>query len=212
MIELDVEQGSPEWLQARIGLPTTSEFDQIITPSKGEYSASAKPYMLRLLVERLTGQAPDSLDGLPAVQRGTVLEPSAVSAYEMETGLTTRQCGLILTNDRRFGASPDRLIVGDAGGVEFKCPSSVKHLGYWIDGFKNEYKCQRMGQMLVAELDYVDMVSYHPSLPTARHRLGRDEPFIKLLSSALNRFHDEMMELETKLRATGFFGSDENAG
>jgi hypothetical protein len=205
MIELDVAQGSPEWLRARIGLPTASEFDKIVTPATGKYSASAKPYMLRLLVERLTGEAPEGLDGLPQIERGKALEPDAVSAYELETGLKTRACGLVLTDDGRFGASPDRLVIGKAGGVEIKCPGGAKHLGYWLDGFGNDYKCQCMGQMLVAELDYVDMFSYHPHLPSARYRCGRDDAFIATLADALNRFHDEMMELETKLRATGFF-------
>ena len=88
---------------------------------------------------------------------------------------------------------------------DLKCPTSPKHLGYWAQGFGDEYKCQRMGQIWVCELDFVDMVSYHPRLPTARVRFGRDEPYLKTMADALNRFHDEMMELETRLRATGFF-------
>lgn len=32
MIIVDVEQGSPEWWQARLGVPTASEFDSIVTP------------------------------------------------------------------------------------------------------------------------------------------------------------------------------------
>jgi hypothetical protein len=33
MITHDVTQGSPEWLEARLGIPTASEFDKIITPT-----------------------------------------------------------------------------------------------------------------------------------------------------------------------------------
>lgn len=205
MIELSVEQGGDDWLRARRGIPTASEFDKIVTPAKGEYSKSAKPYMLQLLVERLTGETPESIDGLPAIERGKILEPSAVSAYEMETGAKTRQVGFCLTDDGRFGASPDRLIVEAKAGIEIKCPTSPKHLGYWAHGFGDDYKCQRMGQMWVCELDYVDMISYHPRLPSAIVRYRRDEAFIKLMADALNRFYDEMMALETRLRATGFF-------
>jgi hypothetical protein len=33
MIILDLEQGTPEWLQARLGIPTASNFGNIITPT-----------------------------------------------------------------------------------------------------------------------------------------------------------------------------------
>lgn len=205
MREIECEQGSPEWHQARLGVPSASCFDKIVTPAKGEYSKSAKPYMLQLLLERLTGETQESLDGLPAIERGKALEPKAVTGYELETGEKTRAAGFCLTNDCRFGASPDRILTSTNGGLELKCPNSVTHLGYWAHGFGNDYKCQRMGQMWVCEFDFVDMVSFHPRLPSAIERVYRDEPFIKTMADALNKFHDEMMELETRLRATGFF-------
>ena len=39
MIILDVEQGSRAWIEARLGIPTASEFSRIVTPG-GKLSAS----------------------------------------------------------------------------------------------------------------------------------------------------------------------------
>ena len=43
MKEIQVEQGSNEWIAARLGLPTASNFDKIITPG-GKLSTSSRKY------------------------------------------------------------------------------------------------------------------------------------------------------------------------
>ena len=49
----NVEQYSPEWYALHIGRPTSSRFDDILTPSKLELSKSRKKYMYQLVAERL---------------------------------------------------------------------------------------------------------------------------------------------------------------
>ena len=46
---IDCEQGTEGWFAARLGIPTASEFSDIITPAKGDYSASAPKYIARLI-------------------------------------------------------------------------------------------------------------------------------------------------------------------
>jgi hypothetical protein len=56
MIILDHEQGSPEWLAARLGKPSASCFSRLITNS-GKPSSSADGYINELIAERLTGRS-----------------------------------------------------------------------------------------------------------------------------------------------------------
>jgi putative phage-type endonuclease len=204
--EIACTQGTPEWFKARAGIPTASEFHKIVTPATGKYSAQARGYQFRLLAEKLLGEMPADLGGVPAIQHGKALEETAVNAYEFESKTTTRKVGFVVTDDGRIGASPDRVLVEGSGWAEIKCPlSAAVHLGYWADGFGADYHCQRQGQMFVADLDFVDMFSYFRRLPSVNIRYGRDEDFLSKLKECLKRFYDEMSFLELRLLETGFF-------
>ncbi|WP_052402305.1 lambda exonuclease family protein [Muricoccus aerilatus] len=205
MIEHQVEQGSPAWLKLRLGIPTASEMDKIITPKTGELSASAKPYAYRLLAEKLLGEPLQSLEGLEWVERGKEMEPAAVRAYEFLQETETRPVGFITTDDGLVGASPDRLWVGKAWGVEIKCPAPQTHIGYLVDGWDVKYRPQVMAQMFVGELEGVDRYSYHPRMPPALEVTSRDEKFIGRLRIALEDFQGMFAELEAKARASGYF-------
>lgn len=204
MIIHDVEQGTPAWLKLRLGIPTASDFDKIVTPAKGDLSKSSAKYRNYLLAERLMGEPLDSLDNLQWIERGKLLEPQAVSQYEFTNDIETRAVGFITTDDGRIGASPDRLVIGQPGGVEIKCPAPQTHVGYSLDGQGADYRCQVQGQLWVAELDWVDFYSFHPSMPPVLIRTGRDEPFIARLSAALLQFCDELDEAEERIKAAGF--------
>jgi hypothetical protein len=204
MKEVQVQQGSPEWIAARLGIPTASNFDKILTPG-GKLSESARKFAYYLAAEHLLNRQLDSLDYLEWVARGKELEPDAVQNYEFLQDVKTRKVGFITTNDGRIGASPDRLIVGANGGLEIKCPSPQVHVGYMIDGFGKAYKVQVQGQMYVAELDFVDRYSFHPEMPPFLERTVRDEPFITQLADALNQFSDDLAEIIRKAKASGFF-------
>ena len=59
MIRLDVVQGSEAWRRARMGVPTASAFDRILTPG-GKPSKSAEGYKFELLGELMMGRPLDS--------------------------------------------------------------------------------------------------------------------------------------------------------
>lgn len=205
MIEHQVEQGSPAWLQLRLGIPTASEFDKILTPKTMKLSSQARGYAFRLVAETLLGYPVQDLGNLPWIERGKELEPQAVRSYEFDTDLETRAVGFITTDDGMIGASPDRLIVDVCGGVELKCPAPATHVGYLIDGFGTDYAVQVQGQMLVGELDFVDRYSFHPELPPVRERVYRDDKMIAALRDALGQFLEMKAEMMAKAQATGFF-------
>ena len=49
-----------------------------------------------------------------------------------------------------------------------------------------------MGQLWIAEREWVDIMSYHPEMPPAMVHTERDEEFIKLLAAAVTAFSEEL--------------------
>ena len=113
---INVEQGSEEWLRARLGVPTASCYSKLIT-TQGKRSAQAEGYINELIGQRITGEIPETFKS-EAMERGNELEPQARAYYELVTDNDVEEVGLIL-NDIGAGCSPDGLI-GDDGGLEIK--------------------------------------------------------------------------------------------
>lgn len=198
MRRIACEQGSEEWMMARLGIPTASSFDKIVTPT-GKPSAQADRYLARLAAEWYLGQPLDEdSHGTQFMARGTDMEPEAVGFYEFDTGLDTETVGLCLTDDRRVGASPDRL-VGDDGLLEIKCPSAEVQMTYVLGGVTADYKLQLQGQLWVTGRKWVDLLCYHPTLPRVKARFERDEKFIGILSTEVGAFVVKLEEARARL-------------
>lgn len=208
---IDCQQGTPEWFRARMGIPTASNFHLICTPAKGDYSKSARGYQFRLLAERLLKAPTGSVEGQQWMERGKELEPMAAAKYEFVYETETVPVGFITTDDGLIGASPDRLIKGQAAGLEIKCPAPPTHLEYLFDGPGADYLPQVQGQLLVAEFERVEFFSYHDRMPHALFLTHRDEDYIKKLRGHLDRFNAEMFDLCEKAKTLGVFQAYEEA-
>jgi putative phage-type endonuclease len=195
VITLDVEQGSEEWHQARVGLPTASSFSEIIT-TKGEKSTSAKKLMYRLAGEKAIGHAEESYSN-GAMQRGIELEPEARALFELITDLEVSQTGLVYLDDRKDRAcSPDGLIVGESAGLEIKCPKLETHVGYLFDGkLPTTYFAQVQGSMYITGHDRWHFFSYYPGLKPFHLIVERDLTWCVKLDQALNNFIDDLNEV-----------------
>lgn len=195
---IECEQGTPEWYAARAGIPTSSKFDCILTPT-GKASTQAKGYRLKLLAEWLIGHEPEGFQS-DWMARGKEIEAEARAWWEMETGETVTQVGFCLHDDGRYGCSPDGLFADC--GIEIKCPAPHTHVGYLLGGkLPNDYIPQVQGSMLVTGMAAWHFVSYHPDLPPLRVRVERDEQYIASLTDALDKFvadleHDKQALLE----------------
>src|SRR3990167_876627 len=122
-----LEQGSPEWLLARVGKVTASRVSDVVAKTKTGWGASRANYMAELIAERLTG-APAAQYVNAAMQWGTDTEPQARAAYEFFQDATVEQVGLVPhPTIPMSAASPDGL-VGDDGMVEIKCPNTATHV------------------------------------------------------------------------------------
>lgn len=185
---IDCVQGSPEWVAARLGIPTASQFSRILTPG-GKPSSSAEPYMHALIAERLLGYPVVSADSTDFMERGKALEPEAVRYYELQRDMEAQRVGFCLADDGRCGCSPDRLI-GKDGGLEIKTPSAAVHVGYLLDDIPKKFGPQVQGCLWITGREWWDVLSYNPELPPALVRVYRDEQHIHNLEAVLSAFCD----------------------
>lgn len=195
---IDVQQGSPEWRRARLGIPTASEFKRIIT-STGQPSKQAAMYARELVTETMIGEPIKDLDNLYWIERGKMLEPDAVKMYELQTDLETTPIGFITNDEGTIGCSPDRF-TKNGGLLEIKCPSPQTQIGYLVDGFDSQHKQQVQGQLYITGLEWCEWFAYHPDLPPVRMRIERDEEFIKILADGLAKFVDTKEHLLKKIK------------
>jgi len=175
---IDAQQGTDEWLMARLGCPSGSGFSKLIT-SSGKESTSRAGYVNGLIAEKVTGQIPEGFDNY-WMARGRELEPDAKAFFEFERGCTIQDVGFCKHDDYECGVSPDGLL--EDGGLEIKCPADATHVKYFRAGvLPSEYKAQVQGCLWITKRKWWDFLSYHPSLPPLLIRVERDEDFIKEL-------------------------------
>ena len=162
----DVEQGSPEWLEMRLGLITCSEISAIRADGAG-----AQTYINGLAYERITGESSSVFEGNDWTKRGQELEPVARQMYEKKTGIIVEMVSFV--ENKGFGYSPDGVIYDFNWSTEFpkgaleikvKQPSEQIHI-LRTDEIPKKHLDQLHGGMSCAELDWMDFVSYCPNLP-----------------------------------------------
>lgn len=203
MIRINCVQGTSEWAAARLGIPTASQFDRIITPKTMKLSGQAEGYACELLAEQALGESmDDATSGL--MLRGSIQESRAVKYYEFQTDTATTEVGFLMRDDRRAGASPDRL-VGENGLLEIKVPNAANHIGYLLDDQGIGYRAQVQGQLWISEREWCDTLSYNPVMPYALVRQYRDEEFITALARYVDQFHSMMDDMKEKLSKKGLF-------
>lgn len=193
MVILNHKQGTDEWFESRRGIPTASNFNKIVT-SKGEQSDQRLKYLYKLAGEFVSGKCEESFKS-DAMNRGNELEEEARRFYQIVTDSQVNQVGFCLSDDYRYGCSPDGLINED-GLIEIKCPIISTHVEYLIKGqLPTCYFQQVQGQLLVTGRHWCDFISYYPALKPLQVRVYRDEEFIKKLESELIKFSQELEEI-----------------
>lgn len=196
------QQNSLAWLQARAGVPTASEWDQLVTPEfKIRTGEMPKTYLARKVAEAWQG---GPLPGWNTIDMdlGKILEEEAIPWFEMETGLSVQRVGLCLTDDERLGCSPDGLI-GDDSGIEIKCPEAHTHTRYVLGGvLPKDYSIQVHGAMLVTGRRSWTFLSYRRHFPPLMLTIERDEEIQETLRTALDEFlarYENAMKRMTEL-------------
>ncbi len=182
------KQGSVEWMQARAGIPTASEFDRLVTPEfKIRDGEMPKSYLAGKLAEAWQG-APLLSAVTFDMDMGNILEDEAIPWFELEYGKPVERVGLITTDDGLIGCSPDGLI-GDGNGIEIKCPRVETHVRYLLDGkLPKDYGPQVHGAMFVTGRPCWTFLSYRRHFPPLVLTVERDEEIQEKLAEALALF------------------------
>jgi len=191
-----IEQGTPEWFQARCGKVTASRVADVVAKTKSGYSASRDNYMAQLVCERMTGKPAESFTNA-AMQWGTEQEPFARAAYESHADVLVEQVGLILhPRIEGSGASPDGL-VGLFGLVEIKCPNTATHIQTLLDQkVPEKYNIQMQWQMACTQRQWCDFVSFDPRMDEGLQlfvkRVELDTQMVAYLEGEVALFLEEL--------------------
>lgn len=137
-------------------------------------------------IERISG-APygDTKGSFFATERGHEGEDYNRMRYEARRNVIVEESGIILTDDRLFGASVDGM-VDDDGLIESKVPlDTLKIVHILRTGDLSEYMHQMQGQMWVTGRKWVDFLMGVPDLAILNNgnelyiqRVLRDDDFI----------------------------------
>lgn len=215
MIPVYCDQGSPEWVAARVGRLTASVADQLVTPAKLQKSAGADKLLARLLAEWVMGMPDEEWQGNYWTERGHAFEAEARAFFEFATGHVARPVGFLYRDEQRMcGCSPDGLVnLSDnpgaqehVGGLELKVPKLSTHLLYRLrGGLPREYAMQIQFSLWVTRLPKWWFMSYSP-VPNVDPVLVEVEPDAKTqdaLSKHVPPFLDELLTAKDLLLAEG---------
>lgn len=198
---IDCEQGSEAWFQARLGIPTASEFKTFLSGRKEAKDKKTRTtYMLKLAGEIITGEPMDSYSNVH-MERGKVQEDEARDLYAFMMDVDPLRVGFIRNGNA--GASPDSLI-GENRGLEIK--TALPHIQ--IERLKAgalppEHKAQVQGNLWISGREVWDFVSYCPKLPLLTVSVHRDEKYIADIAAAVDEFNAELAQTVEFIRQYG---------
>ena len=194
---IECEQGSPEWFEARRGIPTASRFADVLAEGKGVMRIK---YMRQLAGEIITGESMETYKN-DKMERGKEQEDEIRVRYAYDRDVNVERIGFVRSNMASTGCSPDGLVNVD-GMVEIK--SSEPHLLIEIldtGKIPTQHMPQVQGSLWITGRDWCDLVIGWPKLPLSITRVPRDESYMANLQRELNRFNMELQELVGRIRA-----------
>lgn len=198
-----LDQGSPEWLQARCGLLTASEMKLIVTPTmKVANNDKTRSHIYQLLFQRLTSFVEPQYVS-DAMLRGQEDEVYARAAYH-DHFAPVQEVGFITSNRWGFtiGYSPDGL-VGDDGLIEIKSRAGKYQVQtIATDEVPDEYMIQLQTGLLVTGRKWIDFISYCGGLPMFVKRVEPDLLMQGAIVAAATAFEAKLAEEERQYRAT----------
>lgn len=199
MIELNFDQGSIEWHEARQGKVTGTSLASVMGSKKVQDTL-----MYKLISERMTDPQIPEWD-TEAVKRGREMEPIAVAAISEYYDLCYEVCGFLVSEEfPMFGFSPDAVYKENGiiiGGAETKCPNSNKHVEYLLkDEIPKEYYWQVIAPFICCDdIQWWDFVSYDDrnyDRPLFTVRVKREKIIteVNLARKTLGDFLDKVRE------------------
>ena len=183
IIHTDLEQGSPEWLAARLGLMTASEMNLVLTPTlKASNNEKTRAHVFEIAAQRITDWTEPTYIG-DAMLRGHADEITARDIYTdkeapvEEMGFITRDFG-----DFTLGYSPDGAGVLGSFGIECKSRVQKHHIKTVIENeAPTEHMLQMQTGMLITGWDYIDYISFCAGMPMCVIRVEPDQKYLNAI-------------------------------
>ena len=201
MIALNVEQGSSEWLEARLGVISASNVGKVLAKKGTE---TRHGYMMELIGQIATKEAEEIF--AKSLEWGKTHEPVARSIYEFNQNVAVEDVGFFYGPDKRTGCSPDGWITKQAKGLEIKCPITAKvHADFLtMDKIKLDYFYQIQFGMFVTGAELWDFCSYHgkfkaPGTQFKVLTIERDPALMERFANDVGEFIADMDKLLNKL-------------
>lgn len=200
-----IEQGTPEWLMARLGKITASKVAEVLAITKNGPSERRTKYLWQLVSERLTGDFTRTYTN-DAMLWGIENEPIAREFYEALNDVKVEQVGLYVHPRFDFAAaSPDGL-VGDDGLIEIKCLTTVNHIRAIYDSQPpKDYLPQVHWQMACTGRQWCDLTLFDPRVPLEMQlhtfRIERNDEEIEKMEDHVLTFNGEIEGIIAKLRS-----------
>ncbi|MDT8871566.1 lambda exonuclease family protein [Komagataeibacter rhaeticus] len=193
----DLEQGTPEWIQARCGILTASVIGILVT-SAGKIANNDKVRRLAadLLFQRITGVV-EEIPQSYSMQRGHEDEIEAKIAYAGKIA-PVKEIGFMVEDCWGFkiGYSPDGL-VGDDGLLE--CKSRAHGLQFQVICSREvptEHMAQIQTGLMVSGREWLDYISF-PAYGGGKMMVKRvypDAAYQALLIDAATQFETRLAE------------------
>jgi len=192
IIHREYQQRSAEWAMAHIGIPTASEFGQLVDSKWARREGGPwKSYVAQKLAEKWQ-QHPLPGIGSFHTEQGQLLEDEAIPYWELEHQAKIEQVGFITTDLGDIGCSPDGLVLDQGFGLEIKCPAAHTMVRWLIAGkVPKEHLPQVHGCLLVTGLPQWRFLAYRRGFPALEIIVNRDEEILDSLRFVLEEFAAE---------------------
>jgi hypothetical protein len=151
----NLEQGTDEWFNIRLGKMTGSNAQAIQAQGKG-----LETYCLKKTAERLTGKRQESYSN-PNMDMGNELELEAKELWALEHGVNYKNVGFVEVDDY-VGCSPDGVM--DDAIMEVKCHTDVVFTQLLLTGkIESKYKWQTIFNTVKCGKDRGVYIGYNPN-------------------------------------------------
>lgn len=196
---IDCEQNTEQWLLARLGIPTASEFHRILSAGRADRpSETRRRYLYKLVAERLTG-VPGDNGHSRHMDRGHDDEEPAAHDYAFRRDCQVDTIGFMRHGN--VGFSPDRIVVNQPGYVEIKSRLPDLQLQLLDDGeVPPEHWAQIQGGLWISGYEWCDFVAYSAGLPLFVKRVVPDAEYIEYLAGHVAQFCQELDDAEARFR------------
>jgi hypothetical protein len=204
---IDVEQGTPDWWAAKLGIPSASNFSAVLAGGDGK---TRSLYMRKLAGEIVWGHQREDYRNAD-MDRGNAMEPHLRATYALMKNAEPKMVGFVKRTLKTgfAGYSPDAF-VGDDGLLEVK--SAAPHVLIEImraNRVPPEHLPQAHGGMLVTGRAWCDVIigfEAAPGYPGAEppvFRVRRDTGYIARLELALETFNADLIQMVEWVRRWG---------